>query len=242
MTLLNISGRGKQSGIGLIELMIAMTIGLLLLSGLSYFLMSTSQTSRTTSDLSRMQENGRYALDILSASIRQAGYKDDPDQAFAGVYGLPALATTDGAGTAADTLTVRYAPQDSAATDCAGNTPAAGTPITETYRIAGGNLECNGVVVAAGVENMQLQLVEGTAAGLSAGYALPGAVDDNNVIAVQVSLLVAGPSASAAASAQTYEYNGSTVTASDRRLRQVYTGTSALRNRVQNAPHPLPGA
>lgn len=63
-----------QTGFGLVELMIAMTIGLILLGGIGYLYIGSRGAYRTTDNLSRMQENARYALDMMSRDIRMAGY------------------------------------------------------------------------------------------------------------------------------------------------------------------------
>jgi len=63
-----------QSGFGLVELMIAMTLGLVLLGGIGYLYIGSRGAFRTTDNLSRLQENARYALDMMSRDIRMAGY------------------------------------------------------------------------------------------------------------------------------------------------------------------------
>ncbi len=63
-----------QSGFGLVELMIAMTIGLILLGGIGYVFLGSRAAFRTTENLSRIQENARYALDMMGRDIRMAGY------------------------------------------------------------------------------------------------------------------------------------------------------------------------
>lgn len=63
-----------QSGFGLVELMVAMTIGLILLGGIGYVFLGSRAAFRTTDNLSRIQENARYALDTMSRDIRMAGY------------------------------------------------------------------------------------------------------------------------------------------------------------------------
>lgn len=73
MKLLIVPLRARM-GFGLIELMIAMTIGLLLLGGIGYVYLGSSTAFRTTDNLSRIQENARYALEVLSRDIRMAGY------------------------------------------------------------------------------------------------------------------------------------------------------------------------
>ena len=97
----NPSRTDPQRGMGLVELMIGMTIGLIVLMALGYFFIGSTQANRTHNDVSRMQESGRHAMEILGSAIRQAGYRTDADVAFAGT----ALAGTDGA---PDTLTVQY--------------------------------------------------------------------------------------------------------------------------------------
>lgn len=64
----------QQYGFTLIELMVAMTIGLLLLGGVITILSSSHQTYRVNDALSRLQENARYAFQLLSRDIRMAGY------------------------------------------------------------------------------------------------------------------------------------------------------------------------
>ena len=73
MKLLLIPSRG-QAGFGLVELMIAMTLGLVLLGGIGYVFIGSRGAFRTTDNLSRVQENARYALDVMSRDIRMAGY------------------------------------------------------------------------------------------------------------------------------------------------------------------------
>ncbi|NDP48689.1 MAG: prepilin-type N-terminal cleavage/methylation domain-containing protein [Sulfuriferula multivorans] len=63
-----------QSGFGLIELMIAMTLGLVLLGSIGYVFIGSRGAFRVTDNLSRMQENARYALDVIGRDVRMAGY------------------------------------------------------------------------------------------------------------------------------------------------------------------------
>ena len=63
-----------QSGFGLVELMIAMTLGLILLGSIGYVFIGSRGAFRVTDNLSRIQENARYALDVMGRDIRMAGY------------------------------------------------------------------------------------------------------------------------------------------------------------------------
>ncbi len=65
---------GKSSGFSLVELMIAVTIGLILLGGIGYVYLGSRQTFRTQDDFSRIQENVRYALETVGVDVRMAGY------------------------------------------------------------------------------------------------------------------------------------------------------------------------
>ncbi len=63
-----------QRGLGLVELMIAMVIGLVLIGGVIQIFASNKQGYITHEALSRIQENGRYAMEIMSRNVRMAGF------------------------------------------------------------------------------------------------------------------------------------------------------------------------
>jgi type IV pilus assembly protein PilW len=58
----------------LIELMVALAIGAFLMIGAITVFMQSRTTFRVTESLSRMQENARFALDLLEADVRMAHY------------------------------------------------------------------------------------------------------------------------------------------------------------------------
>jgi type IV pilus assembly protein PilW len=62
----------KQRGLSLIELMIAVALGLLLVTVVLQGFASTSSNSRVNSVVSEYQTNGRYALETLKREIRHA--------------------------------------------------------------------------------------------------------------------------------------------------------------------------
>jgi len=64
----------KQLGLSLVELMIALTIGLLLLTGLSLIFVNSSEANRELQKTAQQIENGRYAIDIISQDLRMAGF------------------------------------------------------------------------------------------------------------------------------------------------------------------------
>jgi len=63
-----------RRGFSLIELMVAMTLGLFLLAGLTAIFMNASQSFRAQSALGLMQGNARYAFEIMGVDIRMTGF------------------------------------------------------------------------------------------------------------------------------------------------------------------------
>ncbi|MHB9101715.1 MAG: PilW family protein [Sulfuricella sp.] len=90
-----------------------------------------------------------------------------------------------------------------------------------------------------GVENMQIEYGVDTDADSSANKYIKAdaitAADWAKVVSVKVSLLLATPATdnNLSSKSQTYTYNGVTTTATDRRVRHVYTSVINLRNRTK---------
>jgi type IV pilus assembly protein PilW len=62
----------SAQGFSLIELMIAMVLGLFVIGGVISVFVANQQTARTTESLSRIQESARLAFELLARSIREA--------------------------------------------------------------------------------------------------------------------------------------------------------------------------
>lgn len=65
--------RASVRGVTLVELMIAMMLGLLVVGSASAIFISNRQTYRATEGLARVQENGRMAFELMSRDLRDAG-------------------------------------------------------------------------------------------------------------------------------------------------------------------------
>ena len=65
---------GLQRGVSLIELMVALVVGLILLTGLIQVYLSTKQSYNAQEQLARMQESGRFAMDLITRDLRRAGF------------------------------------------------------------------------------------------------------------------------------------------------------------------------
>lgn len=68
------NNKGYQSGITLIEILISLLIGVFLLGGILEVFISSKQTYKIQENLSRLQENGRFALEFLTKDIQPAGF------------------------------------------------------------------------------------------------------------------------------------------------------------------------
>lgn len=67
------SRRHPQRGLTLIELMIAMVLGLIVVGGAISVIIANRQSYRTNEGLSQVQESTRTAFEVLARDIRQAG-------------------------------------------------------------------------------------------------------------------------------------------------------------------------
>ncbi|MEM1090247.1 MAG: PilW family protein [Pseudomonadota bacterium] len=73
MSRLNRQSVRQARGFGLIELMIALLLGIVVMGGVAQVFYSTSQSYRAQQALSRVQESGRFAIEILKPRLRPAG-------------------------------------------------------------------------------------------------------------------------------------------------------------------------
>lgn len=67
----------NQRGLSLVELMVAMVIGLFLTAGVFTMFSMSSSNVTTTSQFNQLQENGRIALAILERDLTQLAFMGD---------------------------------------------------------------------------------------------------------------------------------------------------------------------
>jgi type IV pilus assembly protein PilW len=110
----------RQAGYSLVELMVALAVGLLIVAGLTAVYVNSSMTRNEIEKTSRQNDNGRYAMQVLGDDLRHAGYLGEfnPNQ-------LPVLA----------------AKPDPCATDLAGLRGALRIPV-QGYDNSAGTLTC----------------------------------------------------------------------------------------------------
>lgn len=241
-------------GFTLIEIMIALLLGAFLIGGVMQIFVGAKQTNSVQDELARLQENARFAMDILGRDIRMADYRfciNATKKPLANAID-PAV-TANGALNSnhaldvPDTIKIVWStvPCTPVSTVTAQSTygitpPTAAILPTDTRKLY---LNTTGAVVVEGVENMQILYGEDTdmnpVTRISTDYApnrfIPAGTAGLNmarVVSVRVSLLLQTQDFMASQPIS-YTYNGGTVTPADRRIRRVVTSTFALRNRIR---------
>ena len=129
----------RQKAFTLIELMIAGTLGLLLIAGVIQLFLGSNQNFSLQAELADVQEDGRFSLMFLENEIQRAGWYEDnmanPDSL---IFTDPVAADRT-AGT--DFVTISYQlVADGTATDCNGNAVASGL-IFNTFYLGGADGE-----------------------------------------------------------------------------------------------------
>jgi len=199
------SNPAANRGVTMVELLVAVTLGLLITIVIAQLFLGSRQTFATTDDISRMQDNIRYTQQLLIRTIHLASYKSQPNSVTSSIFSGPtaALGAINGAGTASDSITIRYQGSgdkssdlincksttppsctgaDGLAVDCLGVRIDAGMMAENTFSIAPGAdgnnaLYCNNgvhnVEIVPDVENMQILFGEDTDGDLVADRYLP---------------------------------------------------------------------
>lgn len=104
-----------QRGVGLVELMVAITIGMIMVLGLGQVFVSMKQTSALRQQLSLLQSSERSAMMFMETNLKDAGY-NPVTVASSVAIAFPASGSFaagqsiygTGTGAGADTLSVRF--------------------------------------------------------------------------------------------------------------------------------------
>ncbi|MEG1329044.1 MAG: prepilin-type N-terminal cleavage/methylation domain-containing protein, partial [Janthinobacterium sp.] len=65
---------GRHRGMSLVELLVALSLGTLLMLAASSMLLAASGSYGDQSASARLDDNGRYALDTIARAVRQTAY------------------------------------------------------------------------------------------------------------------------------------------------------------------------
>ena len=101
------------------EIMIALTVGLILIAGTAQMFMSNKESFNIQEGIGNMQDAGRTAMFFLQRDIRMAGYPR-----LGGPPAFNAAGTLNGAANAADQIRVQFQSRS----DCLGQSVVAGCP------------------------------------------------------------------------------------------------------------------
>lgn len=234
-------------GLTLIELMVAIALGLILVAVVIQIYIGSRATYNKQEDLSRLQENGRVALEIIGRSARIAGFKSNPTNALTGPL-LPTspleIEGTAGLANVSDSLNIRFQGSgngagvaDGSVVNCLGTAIDATQIALETtfnrFYIANNpagrpSLFCDitnnsiddGVEVISAIEHLRFLYGVDTSGDFIADFYVPaGAVSNwNQVVSLRIGLIAATPNTiNPTLDTQTYNVLGNTYNPTDDR-------------------------
>lgn len=207
----------RARGFTLIELMIALLLGLIVIGAIGAVFLSSSRTYRTTESLSRLQENARFAVQFISREVQLAGYADAFQRGIVGdglIYPADAVFSSVGqvivgnrvntstlAGT--DSIEIRYGGSDIAPLrDCLGNQLATSAFVTvRLYVNTNNQLSCsvngaNAESLVDGIADMTIEYgVNSANEFMSASGLVAAGASWVDVVSVKVTLAVLGDAA-----------------------------------------------
>lgn len=254
--------RSRQGGMSLMELLVAMALGLLLVVGIGSVYLGSQQTYRMQEANARLQENGRFALEVIGRSLRQAGALGDISAA---TMAMPLPSTTPITGTA-NSLTVEFnaaMAENNGGTwgerDCTGqfaNANANELIRNEFSLTASDDLQCRGSVVTPAVSSSQteplisgvqeLQFIYGVDndGDQSANFYTATPAGWNNVVTARVCVMLRSEEQGLAPSGQRPldcaralgTATGQSAQRTDTHLYRSFVATFNLRNRTSNIP------
>lgn len=239
-----VGARGGERGFTLVELMVAVAIGLFLVSTVGVLFVNSKRTYLAQDANARIQEGSRFVADYLGRHGRESGYQKIVFNQLSStnLFAAPAPLSFAGApiagsegGASSDTITLSM----DSTTDCLGQTVA--SPAINQFRInASKQLECLGNgsgtagVVLEDVEDMQI--LYGQPMGSNYGYVAANSAAMGTVTSIRVCLLLranADTNKRGVEGGQTYkDCSGANQTKSDGFLRRTMTMTIDLRNRL----------
>jgi len=246
----------RQQGLSLIELMVAMVIGCFLILGVTQIFISNQKSYLFQQGQVGNQENGRFALALLSQELLKAGYRSDPTadiSADSTLANCPFRAATSVVAKSPTSLCLQYQATNRSDVTCQGTTLSAANQalILAPYRQANPkvieqiDLDIGASSITCTVGGTTQQLVSGvkdlrfeygTASGFSS---TPNNADV--IVAVRYSVLMQSPgtasvrdtTASISPALDDWNTRYSTTYNDTKGIYQIVQGTVMLRNQAQ---------
>ena len=240
-----------QKGLSLIELMIAMMLGLIISGAALQLFIDSRLAFNVVNSEARMQDSGRFASEFTGRYLRMAGYRafssktrkpnlpaDDTFQTNQGIFG-----TDNGAdASVSDSFSVRVGA--GSGTDCEGTiVDNSNAPVTMTFSVINGVLTCTSstdpndpVPLVDNIQNMQVQYgfdTDGSPDLRPNRYQLASQLTGSDwlrVTTARIAFLIRAPGATAPGLNQNYSVLGVNVAGNDGHLRQVFESSYALKN------------
>jgi len=217
----------KQHGLSLIELMIALVLGLIVVSAVFNTYVGTTKSSSFSEGLQSMQENGRYGIATLKQGLQLAGYSNDGD-----------LDPFDIAASNDASVVVRIERN----IDCTGaDTAAFGGIAVNTYALDAANevITCTGnagapaMPIIENVEQMRFLWGLDTDGDKVPEKFVPHdtSINNNELVAIRIGILVtSGTPIRTRAGEETHVVLDREFTTNDKTARNVFSSTVILRN------------
>jgi type IV pilus assembly protein PilW len=241
-----------QKGFSLVELMVALLLGLIISGAALNLFIGSRQTFNAISAEAQIQDSARFASEFLGRNLRIAGYRAfSQDNALASLPISAPFTSTDQVligydHALGDTLIVRSGAD--AGIDCAGSNIL--NPTRMIFSVANNILRCtasnpdnpnndgNGnviVLLVNNIENMQLLYGEDTTGDERPNQYLnaTNVANWDRVVSINIGLLVAAPFVTAPGLNQTYPLLDLNITGNDGQQRQVFESTFTLRNTLE---------
>ncbi|HEC17803.1 MAG TPA: prepilin-type N-terminal cleavage/methylation domain-containing protein [Gammaproteobacteria bacterium] len=246
--------RTRQQGFSLVEILVAITIGLVMMAGILQVSQANKESNRLQRNLGFVQENTRTAMDLLARDIHAAGYYENDDPANPITDPIPRFitATTLDDSNAANTtgsdmITVNYESDrdclgqltydDTDPTAVASNHFAINRWFIQNQRLMCQGTRGNAMPLVEGVESLQILYGENTDGDPRSANRYVRAeqvANMNNVVSVRIALRLISREA-VRPSTDTHQYvlldeAPFTPATNDRLLRREIATTLALRN------------
>lgn len=246
-----------QAGLSIVELLVALVISMLLMTGVVQVFLASKQTYASNEAASRLQENGRFALEFIAQSARHAGYVEAANNTLDPLPRPIATATQGTEDNPSDSIAFSFQPRlmDGARRDCLGNTNIGGSNIENTdviinhysieyegteasalacsSRHASKNTENTKSVLVEGIDALQVQYGIGTAGNVTQYISADRVTNWNNVLAVRIAVLANSIEQVNPAPPPDRQYvllDAAPLSFADGKARQVFTTTIKLRN------------